>query len=111
MSKVDANRAAIPQPLAAPGHAQPGRQAREAQLRKLAHELEGVFVAQLFQAMRRTAPGGGILEPSPGEETFTGMLDDLMARRAAEQSTRGIGESLYRQLARSLPPAAAGEKP
>jgi Rod binding domain-containing protein len=109
MSTVDANRTAAPQPLAAAERAQP--RTTRAQLRKLAHELEGVFVAQLFQAMRRTAPGGGILEPTPGEETFTGMLDDMMARRAAEQSTHGIGEALYRQLARRLPAEAAGEKP
>jgi Rod binding domain-containing protein len=82
--------------------------APRAQLRKLAHEMEGVFVAQLFQAMRQTVPGGGVLEPSPGEEMFTGMLDDLVARRAAEQSHRGIGEALYRQLARRLPPEPAG---
>lgn len=110
MSAIDAGRSAVPQPLTEAARAEAG--AKREQLRKLAHELEGVFVAQLFQAMRRTAPGGGILEPSPGEETFTGMLDDLMARRAAEQSTHGIGEALYRQLARRLPAEpASGERP
>lgn len=79
-----------------------------AQLRRLAHEMEGVFVSQLFQAMRASIPEGGVLERSPGEQTFTGMLDDLVARRAAEKTERGIGEALYRQLARRLPPEPAG---
>ena len=46
-------------------------------LQQQAEELESVFYAQLFQAMRQTVPGeGGLMEPSPGEQMFTGMLDD-----------------------------------
>ena len=30
---------------------------------------------------------------------YTGLMDDALANQAAERSTRGLGEALYRQLA------------
>ena len=84
-----------------------------AELRRLAHELEGVFLAQLFQAMRESVPESGLTEASPGEDIFTSMLDDQVAAEAARRMERGLGEVLYRQLARRLPAdgaaAPAGE--
>ena len=39
-----------------------------AQLKRLANELESVFLNQLFQAMRQSVPDGGLGTSSPGEE-------------------------------------------
>jgi peptidoglycan hydrolase FlgJ len=75
-----------------------------AQLRRMAHELEGVFLNQLFQAMRASVPRDGIIEAAPGQELFTSLLDERLASQAAERMKGGIGEALYRQLARRLPP-------
>jgi len=74
-----------------------------AQIRKMAHELEGVFLNQLFQAMRASVPQDGILEAAPGQELFTSLLDERLASEAAGRTHGSIGEVLYRQLARRLP--------
>jgi Rod binding domain-containing protein len=91
---------------AGPGPAVAGA-AREphAALRRLAHELEGVFLAQLFAAMRASVPDGGLVNGSAGEDLFRSMLDERLAAVAADRFPRGIGEALYRQLSRGLPPA------
>ncbi len=65
-------------------------------LRRVAHEFEGVFVAQLFREMRATVPSD---EAAPGQDMYLGLMDDALAGQAAERSTRGLGEALYRQLA------------
>lgn len=78
---------------------------QHAELRKAAHQLEGVFLAQLFAAMR-----GSESNPDPtvnggqAGEMFRTMMDEQIAERAALSMNRGVGEALYRQLARGLQP-------
>jgi flagellar protein FlgJ len=79
-----------------------------AKLRKAAHDLEGIFVNELFKAMRETVPQDGILSQDPGQDLFTGMLDERLAERYAERSQGGLGEALYRQLSRRLPDPGPG---
>ena len=76
--------------------------AQRAKLRKAAHQLEGVFLGHLFQAMRESVPQGET-DGGMGQEMFTSILDDELASRAADQLHRGLGEALYRQLSRHLP--------
>ena len=78
------------------------------QVRKLSHELEAVFINQLFQAMRASVPKDEVLGNAPGQEMFTAMMDERLANEAAAGLERGLGESLYRQLARRLPEAPEG---
>jgi peptidoglycan hydrolase FlgJ len=77
----------------------------EHRLRAVAKQLEGVFVQQLFKAMRETIPQDGLTDGGAGEEIFTGLMDERMASHVPNQWDRGIGESLYRQLRAALPPA------
>jgi peptidoglycan hydrolase FlgJ len=70
----------------------------EARLRAAARQLEGVFVQQMFKAMRDSVPGGGIVDGGAGEETFTGLLDEHLASQAAEGNGRGPGEALFLQM-------------
>lgn len=70
-------------------------------LRRVAHEFEAVFLSHVFREMRATVDGA----EGQAEAMFTSMLDDVLAGKAAEQSTRGLGEALYRQLAARLSPA------
>jgi peptidoglycan hydrolase FlgJ len=88
----------------------PAPDPEDARLRRAASDLEGVFVAELFKAMRETVPRDGIVDGGPGEEMFTGMLDQHLAPLAGEGWQRGIGEALYRQLRASLgsPPTSEG---
>ena len=91
-------------PLAAagpPSHAGPD-DASHARLRQAAHDLEGVFVGELFKAMRATVPQDGFLGPAPGQELFTAIFDDQLARLYGSRARAGTGEALYHQLARRL---------
>jgi peptidoglycan hydrolase FlgJ len=71
---------------------------QEEKLRKVARDLEGVFVTELFKAMRETVPEGGALSGGMGEEMFTSMMDQHLAPLTAEGWKGGIGDALYRQL-------------
>lgn len=68
-------------------------------LRHVARELEGVFVQEMFKAMRATVPEVGPFGGGAGEEMFTAMLDGEIATRAPARWERGLAEALYRQLA------------
>jgi flagellar protein FlgJ len=67
-------------------------------LRGVARDLEGVFVEQLFKAMRESVPDGGVVDGGSGEEMFTGLLDQKMAALAPASWERGLADALYRQL-------------
>jgi flagellar protein FlgJ len=97
-----------------PGDARPLAAAtprdQRAELRRLAHEMEGLFLSQLFRAMRESVPAeDGDVGSEYGKEVFTAMMDDRLASQAAQKMQRGIGEALYRQLSRRL--CGAGESP
>ena len=84
-------------------NAQTSERADEQRLRAVAKQLEGVFVQQLFKAMRETVPKDGFSDGGAGEEIFTGLMDEKMATHVPEHWDRGLGESLYRQLRAALP--------
>lgn len=67
-------------------------------LNDAAKQFETLFVGQLLEAMRRTAPKGGALTPSRGEEQFRQLFDQEIAQRIADRGGIGIGEMLCRQL-------------
>jgi flagellar protein FlgJ len=79
-----------------------GKTPRE-KLQQASHDLEGLFVNELFKAMRASLPqGDGILGQAPGQDMFQGMMDEKLAATYATKSAHGIGEALYRQLSRRL---------
>ena len=90
--------ASIPRPLGR------GRAADELALRQSAEALEGVFVQQLFQAMRASVPTDGLLERGAGEDMFGSMLDEHVAEEVARQGggpndlSTAIFESLRKRL-------------
>ena len=80
----------------------PAPRDERAELRRAAHALEGMFTAQLLQAMRATVSESGLLDADPGRELFQSLLDERLAAVAAERDRHGIGELLYRQLEHHL---------
>ena len=82
-----------------------------AQLRRTAQQLEGVFLNQLFQAMRASVPQDENGDAVPGRQLFTSLLDERLADVAAERMKGGLGEALYRQLVKRLPPEEASPTP
>lgn len=78
-----------------------------AKLLETARQLESVFYGQLFRAMRATVPDGSMIQKGPGEQVFTGMLDDEIAKLATHQTDRGLAAAIYHELSRRLPPETA----
>ncbi len=87
-----------------------GLTGQHAKVRALADQLEGVFLNQLFQAMRQSVPQGGAIDPAPGQELFTQLFDERMAQEASRRMSHGLGEALYRQLAARLPAEGTPEE-
>lgn len=87
----------------------PSRRDRdEATLKRSAEALEGLFVQQLFQAMRASVPADGLLERGPGEDLFSSMLDQRIAEEVAREGggPRDLSVSLFDALRERLGPAA-----
>ena len=60
---------------------------KDADLKKVAGQLEGVFVQQ-----EGTVSGGN------GEDIFTSLMDEHLAAETPKHWEGGLGEALYRQL-------------
>ncbi len=65
-----------------------------ARLTRTAKQFEGVFVQQLFKAMRETVPEDGLTSGGAGEDMFTGMLDQNLADKLPQQWKHGPAEAM-----------------
>jgi flagellar protein FlgJ len=65
-----------------------------ARLTHTAKQFEGVFVQQLFKAMRDTVPQDGLTSGGAGEDMFTGMLDQNLADKLPQQWKHGPAEAM-----------------
>lgn len=68
------------------------------QLMDAAKQFEALFVYQMFERMRQTAPDEGLFPKSTGEKIFQSMLDQKLSEEAAETKTLGLAEIIYQQL-------------
>lgn len=68
-------------------------------LRESSREFETIFVMEMFKAMRKAVPEGGLFEKSMASDMFTEMLDMETAREATRGQGLGIGEAMYKQMA------------
>ena len=81
---------------------------RDTKLKEAAQQLEGMFVQQLYKAMRDTVPQqDGIVTGGAGEDIFTGLMDQHLAAETPKHWENGLSKALYRQLHRGLPSDAA----
>ncbi len=84
----------------------PSAPPRDAKLQQAVSNLEGVFVQQLYKAMRESVPQQeGIVSGGAGEDMFTALMDQHLAAETPKHWERGLSEALYRQLSRHLDPA------
>lgn len=96
---------------AGPGTAPIAINDREARLRETAIQLEGMFVTQLYQAMRTTVPDDGLIAGGSGEAMFTSLMDEHLAAETPKGwNGHGLAEALVRQL-RGLAPAPEPTEP
>ena len=68
-------------------------------LRQAAEDFESLFVTQMYQAMRKTAPPTDLFGSTRDEELFRDLLDQEVAKTAAQSRSFGLGETLYQQMA------------
>lgn len=72
---------------------------REAAMRKAAADLQGLFVQQMYKAMRESvSTEGGLVERSQGEEMFAGLMDERFAADTGTRWHRGLGDAIYRAI-------------
>lgn len=85
-------------PLPAPRS--PQESSDDARLKKTAQNLEGLFVQQLYKAMRETIPQdeGTIGSGGTGEEMFTSLMDERLATDTPTQWAHGLADAAYKQL-------------
>jgi flagellar protein FlgJ len=96
-------------PLAGSAAAKPGE---DAKLRKVARQMEGVFVQELYKAMRTTVPqNDGAVDGGAGEEMFTGLMDEHLATETPQAWGRGLGEAIYQHLRGQLAAASGSPTP
>ncbi len=77
----------------------PRAPAQDPRLATSAQQLEGLFVQQLFAAMRETVPQEGLMSGGAGEEMFTQMLHEHLAEQAPARWTHGLSAEIMRQFA------------
>ncbi|TDJ02694.1 MAG: hypothetical protein E2O73_01615 [Deltaproteobacteria bacterium] len=66
-------------------------------LAEAAHEFEAYILKMLLQEMRKSVESGGLFEDK-SMEGYSALMDDALARRAAEAGTFGLAEQLLRHL-------------
>ena len=70
-----------------------------ASLKKSSQEFETLFVMEMFKAMRKAVPDGGLFEKNQSTEIFTEMLDMETAKATSQGKGIGIAEAMYNQMA------------
>jgi flagellar protein FlgJ len=73
-----------------------------ARLMEAARDFEAVFLSQVLKQMRGTIEKEELFHGGMGEDFFTEMMDEELAKRIASRQSTGIAEMLYRQLSRQF---------
>jgi peptidoglycan hydrolase FlgJ len=67
-------------------------------LRKSCRDFEAIYAQEMFKAMRKTVPDGGIIKKDMAHELYKEMLDMEMAKATAAGKGNGLGEAMYQQM-------------
>jgi flagellar protein FlgJ len=68
-------------------------------LRESSREFETLLVMEMYKAMRKAVPEGGLFPKSMATDMYQEMFDMEMAKNTAGGQGIGIGEAMYRQMA------------
>lgn len=68
-------------------------------LKESSQEFETLMVMEMFKAMRKAVPDGGLFEKNSATEMFTEMLDTETAKATTSGKGLGIAEAMYNQMA------------
>ncbi len=68
-------------------------------LRKSCRDFEAIYTQEMYKAMRKTVPDGGIFDnKNMANGLYKEMLDMEMAKATAAGRGTGIGEAMYQQM-------------
>jgi len=67
-------------------------------LRQSTREFEALYINEMFKAMRKTIPEGGLIEKGMGQDIYQEMIDMERARNASEGKGIGLGDAMFEQL-------------
>jgi len=77
-------------------------------VKKAAQQFEALFMQMVLKSMREATPKSGLFD-SPGQDMYTGMLDQQLATKVAQSGT-GLADVIARQLTRHMGQSAAGSQ-
>ena len=82
-----------------------------AQLWKAAKEFESIFLYQMIKQMRGTEKKEEMFHGGLGEDLFTEMMDEELAKKMAGRGGTGIAEMLFQQLSRQYGIGSGDQEP
>lgn len=72
-------------------------------LEKACSEFESLFLHYLFQTMRKTVPKTELFSGGYGEEIYTSMMDQELAKELSSRKDTGIADLLLKQFEQRYP--------
>lgn len=85
-------------------------EAKQAELKKTARDLESFFVLYMLRAMRETIPKSDLFEGGPGQDIYTSLFDEELSKKIANSSSSSLSEMLYNSLSGQLDSSSSDEK-
>ncbi len=67
-------------------------------LRESSREFETIYLNEMFKAMRKAVPDGGLIEKDSASEMYQEMLDGETAKAAASGKGLGLGQAMFEQM-------------
>jgi len=85
-----------------------GTSKKGAQLQDVAKEFEALFLSHMLSVMRNTIDESGLTDKGPGQDIYTEMFDQELARNLAQRGALGISDLITRNLSNQEPAAQSG---
>jgi flagellar protein FlgJ len=74
---------------------------KDRKLRKACADFEAIFIAYIFQTMRKAVPESGYMGKMPGKDTYTMMMDHKLSEDLSRKGGGiGLQKVLYEQMKR-----------
>jgi flagellar protein FlgJ len=73
-----------------------------ARLKAVSQDFESLFLGYMMKTMRNSVPKGGLWGQTQGEQIFTEMRDDELAKGMAKAGGIGLASLLEQQLTQTL---------
>lgn len=67
-------------------------------LRQSTREFEALFINEMYKAMRKNVPDGGLIKKDMASNMYQEMIDMELARSSSKGTGIGLGQAMYDQL-------------